>query len=452
MKTIFRRMLLSGLLLLVCTVESMAQFQHFSIHTHDSLALKLRVEQVEQVSIAPGGQAVTVNFSNGQSRQYDGKDVMNMSIRQTQLPLLFFRQNIEAPCVSRFIHETRYNPEDYSYSKVQNYVPADKGRFDFPRPFVFRMKDCTKGAPENEEENYRLLVSKSDDFTHAEQYALEGDSAVVWTAIPGDTLRYRIVRERDGELMQYGLALVDGMVRMIYLESVDNVRDVGGWRVEGGGRLRYGLMYRGSKLHTADQTFISDADVERMRALGIKVEFDLRGGTEANNDNADYAYSRLGDDVTYKIINYGSMAYMQIFDKPQIMRLEWQYVYNAVTAGDPVFYHCSRGCDRVGTLSVLLEGVLGVSENDLCLDYELSSFCGPNGTRTRNEKYVVPNYDFEGMMTTIKNYPGETLRDKFEYFWVNVCGISATQVRKFREAMIDTSFTGGRYPILAGRQ
>lgn len=414
-----------------------AQFQHFSVNAHDSLALKVRAEQVEQVQIAPGGAGVTVRFQQGGSSHFVGTDVMNMAIHQAQIPLAFFQQSVEPEYLTRFIRETQYDPNDYSYSVVKDYVPAEKGRFDYPRPYVFRLKEFTKGLPSREFPPCELLVSRTDDFSHAEVCPFEADSAVLRTAIPRDTLRYRIRRLSDGQILQQGQALVEGQVRLIYLESVDNVRDIGGWPVEDGGRLRYGRLFRGSKLHTAGKTFITPADVQRMRALDLHVEFDLRGITEANDNNKDYAYSRLGDDVAYQIINYGSMAYTQIFDKPQIMRLEWQYTVGNVLAGKNVFYHCSRGCDRVGTLSVLLEGVLGVSENNLCLDYEISSFCGPNGTRTRNEKYVVPDYDFEGMMATIKSYPGATLRDKFEYFWVNVCGVSAEQVEQFRRIMID---------------
>lgn len=429
--------LLSLLSCLLSCLPASGQLQNVVINTQDTLACRVRAAQVERVSVAPGGTSVSLTTSGGETVDFSAEEFMNLEVRQAIAPIVNYRHNIENDRVRRFVHNTVYDTLDYSYSVVEDYIELDR-RHDFPRPLVVRLSPVATGIrlvvpyPGG----CSLQVSATDDFSASPLQPMVGDSAEVYNLTPGDTLRYRILSDATGACLQQGIAAIEGQVRMLYLESVDNVRDIGGWPVAGGGHVRYGMLYRGSKLHTAGTDFVSDADVERMRALGICAEFDMRGFREANESREDYAYSRLGDDVAYEYINSGCVAYTAIFVSPAIVRLEWRRIYNYVRQGKPVFYHCSRGCDRVGTISVLLEGVLGVGENDLCLDYELSSFCGEPGLRHRNERYLHPAYDFEAMMTTIKSYPGATLRDKFEYFLVQVCGVSATEVERFRREMI----------------
>ena len=48
-----------------------------------------------------------------------------------------------------------------------------------------------------------------------------------------------------------------------------------------------------------------------------------------------------------------------------------------------MYFHCAGGADRTGTLAFLIEALVGVSENDLSKDYELTTF-GPSNTRLMN--------------------------------------------------------------------
>lgn len=413
------------------------QLQNVVINSQDTLVCRARSAQVEKVSVAPGGSSVSLTTISGETVSLSADEFMNLQVRQAIAPFVHYRHDVENPYVKRFVHNTVYDTLDYSYSVVEDYIDLKKRR-DFPNPLVIRLRPVATGLTPMMPYpgGCSLQMSQDYDFTSASLMEMPGDSAVIYDLTPGDTIFYRILSNATGVRLQQGVVLVEGQVRMIYLESVDNVRDMGGWPVEDGGYIRYGLLYRGSKLHTAGTTFISDEDVQRMRALGIRAEFDLRGRTEANNALPEYAYSRLGNDVTYDIVNSGCLAYMAIFDKPSFIGLEWKKVYSRIKQGVPLFFHCSRGCDRVGTLALLLEGVLGVSENNLCLDYELSSFCGEPGLRHRNERYLHPDYDFEALMATLKAFPGEKLSDKIEYFLVNKCGVSRSEIEDFRSRMI----------------
>ena len=47
-----------------------------------------------------------------------------------------------------------------------------------------------------------------------------------------------------------------------------------------------------------------------------------------------------------------------------------------VVAGKNLYFHCRIGTDRTGTVAYVLEGLLGVPEEDRVEDYELSFFYG----------------------------------------------------------------------------
>ena len=55
-----------------------------------------------------------------------------------------------------------------------------------------------------------------------------------------------------------------------------------------------------------------------------------------------------------------------------ILAIQW--LIDRLREGKPVYFHCIYGADRTGTLAFLLESLLGVGENELAKDYELTSF------------------------------------------------------------------------------
>jgi protein-tyrosine phosphatase len=60
----------------------------------------------------------------------------------------------------------------------------------------------------------------------------------------------------------------------IAIATVPNLRDLGGWPTRGGGRVRWGLLYRSTELGR-----LAGADMAAFAALGIRSVYDLR--TEA---------------------------------------------------------------------------------------------------------------------------------------------------------------------------
>lgn len=63
--------------------------------------------------------------------------------------------------------------------------------------------------------------------------------------------------------------------RHVVLEGAHNFRDLGGYATEDGRRVRWGLFYRSDALSE-----LSDADLDKLRALGIKLVCDFRSAEE----------------------------------------------------------------------------------------------------------------------------------------------------------------------------
>ena len=80
---------------------------------------------------------------------------------------------------------------------------------------------------------------------------------------------------------------------------------------------------------------------------------------------------------------------------------------------DNIYFHCTIGTDRTGTIAYFLEGLLGVSEEDRLRDYEMTYFFGlTNRTRfhdTSNWSNTAPRF-----YSMYRSYP--TNADIYNYY------------------------------------
>lgn len=202
-----------------------------------------------------------------------------------------------------------------------------------------------------------------------------------------------------------------------------NVRDLGGWACDGG-TIKYGLLIRGGKLAAADRDVL-------VGELGIQHDLDLRGREGGGSDDEpDMTGSPLGSDVWYtRTQQYAWYALTPVATWQTYLRC----VIDAVTHREPVYFHCTAGADRTGTLACVLEGLLGMSQSDIDKDYELTTFYSGSGSdataRRRNES------DWKGLINAINAVSGDTFRDKCVRFAVGTCGMSLADINAFRAAM-----------------
>lgn len=225
------------------------------------------------------------------------------------------------------------------------------------------------------------------------------------------------------------------LVRWIDVEGTCNFRDIGGWN-----GLRTGLVYRGAEpnCHTnADYLARRSQKCHNLMAtekglrvlsedLGIRTDLDLRSERESPTPKeTPIPGARL---LRIPCGNYTNFL--------QNTKLAAKLLRIFVDCDNyPIYIHCYGGADRTGSLAFLLEGLCGVSEADLSIDYELTSF-SRIGRRMRFDK---PHYYYASMLAAMKKRPGVTLRDKFENYVIGECGLTSQEVSAIRRIMSASS-------------
>ena len=221
-----------------------------------------------------------------------------------------------------------------------------------------------------------------------------------------------------------------GKVRWIDVEGACNVRDIGGWT-----GLKEGMVFRGSELDTSKVRDLSNPDkakkvnrhdlTEKGRRvmrdeMRIRCDLDLR-----RFKGMETAPSEIGPDVRHCVIPIsaytnmlrgvaGVAACLRVFADPE---------------NYPVYVHCAGGADRTGSILFLLEGLCGVSEPDLNVEYELTSFGLAERARTDRPYY------FASLVKRMKACPGANLNEQIEWYALNELKLTQDEIATIRQCL-----------------
>ena len=235
----------------------------------------------------------------------------------------------------------------------------------------------------------------------------------------------------------------DAFPRMLHWAGVRNVRDVGGRKGLGGRRVRQGLVYRSAAFEDCVESEIVNASgkvvdyaypigkrtirpegVEAAtKRCGVRTDLDLRAAGECEG----LAGSALGNGV--KRVHAPFVAYEGLVGEEGRKAFKKAFAVFLDESNYPVVFHGIAGADRTGTLAFVLNALLGVDEEELVRDWEVSAFSSrmPNFTHGRR---------FGKLVQALGGYPGATVREKAEAFALD-CGFSKSDIEKFRRIMIE---------------
>lgn len=277
----------------------------------------------------------------------------------------------------------------------------------------------------------KVEYSESEDFADSvfEDVVVGDNECVLYNLKKATTYYLRVVIVADGEEktsdpISFGVR--DLGPREMKIDGIHNVRDLGGY-VTPEGRTVQGIIYRGGALSPESyypNVGLTDAGKAYMKdTLKIKTDFDLRNAAQNNG-------------LTTSPLTGATLEYYNAdgYDTGIANKETYRKIFAALSDENryPVYLHCTGGADRTGTVSFLLNALLGVSETDLVKDYEYTSF---SIYGERNSKGGEPAYRFAELVAAIKAYSGETLAEKTEKYLLSA-GVTETQIYNIRAIML----------------
>lgn len=334
-----------------------------------------------------------------------------------------------------------YNEWQLKYINGDNYEDTGvaSGIMDWSRPTPINITWQTNGVDAQDIDGYELKIIEDNQVIKT----LKIEKTQSSVSITNLKMRTNYVLELNAlykdEIVSSAtknIIINQSGPRLIDVEGVDNMRDLGGYG------LKQGLIYRCGRLSEDDgeDKITAQGKKTMLEDLHIKSEIDLR----RNDEFGDLTISPLGEGVNYlhlpmvyggnNIATYKG-TYQEIeYNNPA--RIKEFFTYLSNENNYPIIFHCSIGKDRTGCLAYLLEGLLGVCEENLYRDYlfsnfsEIGSVCKIKDI-TGNNRYGQ----------TIRAYEGETLQEKITNFLTSeVVGLEKSVLDKVSNILKDNTY------------
>jgi protein-tyrosine phosphatase len=172
--------------------------------------------------------------------------------------------------------------------------------------------------------------------------------------------------------------------RALHWSGCRNVRDLGGLPVSGGGSIRPGALIRADSLDRLDPDGLL-AFAEHHTSNEVSLILDLRGPGEV-----DLRPHPFGEDPRYRLVPMIDPRREPARDRSAERTLGMIYSSSldrnarcivdgvaAIADAPPggVVVHCAVGKDRTGMIVALVLSALGVPDDEIAQDYELSAEC-----------------------------------------------------------------------------
>lgn len=284
---------------------------------------------------------------------------------------------------------------------------------------------------------YRLTVVRASG--ERETFAVTNRTRAYLTNLEAGA-RYRWSVTDGHETACGSFATEPDAPRFLRADGVDNFRDLGGWRTADGRRVRQGRVFRSAGLRASAQREggglfaakvvpgrrrVTDAGIAALRDdFGIRTDLELRTPQETVGMDT----TLLGPGVAWVVEPFAAYDFI---GNPARGKAPFAKVFRlfADERSYPILMHCSGGRDRTGTLAFLLNGLLGVPEDDLCRDWEATVFAdgGPKFTSDRIRR----------LLDYLSAFPGDTLQARIEAY-ARSCGVTDDEIAAFRRLMLES--------------
>lgn len=306
-----------------------------------------------------------------------------------------------------------------AYDKISKYANGKEEK-SHPRPVVLDFSEQhVKGG------SYVLEIGQEAMLGDGVKYTLDKEQMELTNLLLGTTYYWRVAATEEGlaDARPMSFSTTTRAPRNLLIDGVTNVRDLGGWKA-GNKTVKQGLLFRGGRLNADNVTEpvreITDAGIITFRdELGIKTELDFRR-------NSDNEIGGIKESVV-EGVNYINIELASGLSTNQDAIREI-FALLADRENYPIYFHCSIGTDRTGMVAYLINGLLGVEEDDLYRDYLFSNFGNIGSERQATTLQT-------SVASKIDKYEGTQLKDKVEAFLLS-CGVTAEEIASVRSIML----------------
>ena len=287
------------------------------------------------------------------------------------------------------------------------------------------------------------------------------------------------VSTKGGEIAKGRFTTEAVAPRLVRVDGIPNVRDLGGRIGLDGRRVRQGLVYRSGGLNNNANKYYTKEEIEKMLEQGNLVESvpelskkEAEGIVSAKKQGKKIDYKHLvkkWEPASKPRLTDKTRAYMRdtlgirtdidlrtdrecygMKGSPLGEGVKWVHVSSSCYGGMagvegkkafaevfrvfldkanyPIDFHCIAGADRTGALAFILNGLLGVEEEELWKDWEVTAF-------QKSKLDFVHKTRFEKLVAVFDAYPGVTINERIVAY-VKGCGFTDADIAAFRGIML----------------
>jgi len=407
------------------------------------------------------------------------------------------------PNVEKFLTEVDYPDKDMSYTKIFDYYGGFNGKkyneagqedpsgiaFDWshmptsdkPQTYSIRWKEADLDGS-------AIKVHLEDKLSWSADMDVAFDAVYhdIFNLLPNDEYTFKVTTE-NGKVLTEGKFTTTGHVHQCFFTNnkkrtsgVRNCRDLGGWKTIDGKTVKYRKIYRGGRMNDPWETMLSKTGRQEVQMEGIAAQLELRGSDDYVNKPAISTFAHcapvieeggkvmLGvtkpsakncakwlkfdqgrediEDVSKYTPTAEEYDAFQVAYKGKTKQC-FEFVLDCVRNNKPVYFHCSLGRDRTGTMGIILLGVLGVKEGDISKEYELTYFAPVGYSVSSSDKATNPEPIYKNDRThwvysDVTPYfwskaTDGTFASGVENYLVNVAGVPQADIDEFRRLMLE---------------
>ena len=359
------------------------------------------------------------------------------------------------PNVEKFLTEVDYPDKDWSFTRVLDFYGGFNGKkynADGEEDPNGKMFDWDNQPTSDQPMSYSInwteanLDGDSDMvLTLSDQYGWTADTDIepgslyvnISNLVPNDKYTYSVKAIKSGKVITEGGFSTTGHLHQVFFRSgCRNGRDLGGWKTVDGKTVKYRKLYRGGRMQSET---VTPSGGTQILAEGIRAQLDLRGSDRITAPAVE------GLELLAPGIEQGGTTMLK--KDHEKTKQCFEFVVNCLRNNKPVYFHCSLGRDRTGTLDILLLGLLGVREGDISKAYEVTYFAPvgysvSSSEKSGNPEPIFKNTRMEWVYSDVVPYFWEmatdgTFASGVENYLLTVAEVSQKDIDDFRSMMLD---------------